>query len=38
METFPLNNLDNSEIFYLKPDRWERVHIPTAAPPEQPAS
>ncbi len=35
METFPLNNPDDPETFYLDPDRWERVRIPTAPPPEQ---
>jgi glutamate synthase (NADPH) small chain len=35
MEIFPLNNPDDPGAFYLDPDRWERVHIPTAPPPEQ---
>jgi len=35
MEAFPLNNPDDPETFYLDPDRWERVRIPTAPPPEQ---
>jgi glutamate synthase (NADPH) small chain len=35
MESFPLNNPDDPETFYLDPDRWERVRIPPAPPPEQ---
>ncbi len=35
METYPQNNPDDPDTFYLDPDRWERVRIPTAPPPEQ---